>query len=243
MKRLTFAILAVLTMALSACTLGDYAPHPQTVGSGKLQTQPFNYADFTEVQIGNAFQVEIAQASTFSVVVTTDDNLFEHLRVVKQGNALRIFYTPNANVRPSSGAKATITLPTLTRLNLSGATNGTLTGFKSEQNFDATISGASKLRGEIETGKARIEATGASTVTLTGSANNATIIASGASQLHLDNFAVENANVELSGSSNGSVNAKSKLDYNASGASHLIYLGNPKIGKSQTSGASSARPK
>jgi len=240
MKRLTIAILAILTMALSACTIGDYVARPQTVGSGKLQTKQFDYADFSEIHVGNAFQVEIAQASTFSVAVTTDDNLFEHLRVVKQGNALQIFYTPTANVRPSSGAKATITLPTLTRLNLSGATNGTLAGFKSEQNFDATISGASKLRGDISSGNARVEATGASTVTLTGSAHNATFIASGASQLHLDNFAVASANVELSGSSNGTFNAKSKLDYNVSGASHLIYLGSPTIGKSQTSGGSSA---
>jgi len=58
--------------------------------------------------------------------------------------------------------------------------------------------------------------------------------------LNLSDFIVTNANVELSGSSNATINTKSKLDYNASGASRLDYLGNPSIGKNQTSGGSAA---
>ncbi|MBI5303162.1 MAG: DUF2807 domain-containing protein [Chloroflexi bacterium] len=245
MRTFTLAIIAVLTMALAACsTVGDYLARPQVVGSGKLLTKNFQFNDFTEVQVGNAFQVEITRADTFSVSVTTDDNLFDHLRVEKQGNALRIFFAPDITVRQMSReSQAKITLPALERLNLSGATTGAISGFKSAQSFDANISGASKLSGDIEVGNARIEASGASSVTLSGSAKNTTLIASGASQLNLANFAIESASVELSGGSNGTINAQSKLDYYASGASHLTYSGKPSIGKSQTTGASSATRK
>lgn len=235
--------LTILMLALSACTIVTDLPPRQIVGSGKLITKDFVFSDFTGIGIGNAFQAEIAQADTFSVSITLDDNLFDYLRVEKQGTTLQIYFVPGYNVRQMGGAKAKITLPTLEYLNLSGATTGTITGFKSNLNLNANISGASTLRGDLEASNARLEASGASRITLTGSAKEATLIATGASTLNLGDFAVDSANVELSGASNGTIRATSKLDYNLSGASHLTYTGNPTVGRSATSGASTATRK
>ena len=70
-----------------------------------------------------------------------------------------------------------------------------------------------------------------------------TIDASGASSVDLGGFPVNDANVEASGASNVTVNARGKLDVNASGASHVYYLGSPTLGKVDTSGASSIKRK
>jgi hypothetical protein len=229
-------------LALAGCVSIDYGAR-QIVGSGKLVTRDFQLSDFTGVEIGNAFQVDITRADTFSVSITTDDNLFDYLRVEKRGAHLVVQFADGYSIRPTSGLRAKITMPAIEQARFSGATNATLAGFKSNKYFDAQVSGASKLTGDLDAGDARLEASGASAITLRGVAQNARFIASGASTLNLGDFIVEVADVELSGASNGTLGAKSKLGYNLSGASHLTYTGNPSITQSNATGASSATKK
>ena len=97
------------------------------------------------------------------------------------------------------------------------------------------------LQGDIEAGNARFDLSGASQVTLNGSAQGVTIDASGASQADLSRFQAASANVEASGASSVTVNPSGRLDVDASGASKVYYLGNPTLGTVNTSGASTIR--
>ena len=59
-------------------------------GSGNLKTESFDLSDFTRVDISSAFEVEIAQSGSYSVSITADDNLFDHIAVSKQGTTLKM---------------------------------------------------------------------------------------------------------------------------------------------------------
>jgi serine/threonine-protein kinase len=83
-----------------------------------------------------------------------------------------------------------------------------------------------------------IDATGASSVTLKGSVTAGALQAVRASQLHLRDLTLAAADVTLVGASRASVRVKEMLTYSVSGASHLDYYGDPKIGKSSKQGAS-----
>ncbi len=210
-------------------------------GSGKSATRSFNLTDFTQVDVGNAFQVDVSRDDAFGIAVTADDNLFDYIRVVKDGNALRISLDPNYRYALGPNAlKAQIKMPALDSLVVSGATRGTVAGFKSTRDFTVNLSGASGLTGSIDAGNLTVDASGASSVTLQGTGKDAKLVASGASRLTLGDFALDSADVSLSGASSATVNAKSKLGYDLSGASNLTFSGAPAIGKSQTSGASRA---
>ncbi len=50
---------------------------------------------------------------------------------------------------------------------------------------------------------------------------------------------MDDADVEASGASTVTVNLSGTLDADASGASRVLYLGNPSLGRIDTSGASS----
>ena len=227
-------------------------------GSGNLETQEFNYSDFTRVEVGNALEVEVIQSGSFSITITTDDNISEYLNVSKSGETLRIWLRSGYSYT-SYTAMAEITMPELYRLELSGATSGTIGGFSSAHDFilelsgasslyiaDMTagnirfdLSGASSLTGSIiASGDARFEISGASSVTLYGSTNDLNADASGASHLGLDDFPVHNANVELSGASGGTINLDGILNADLSGASHLEYFGEPTLGDIDISGGS-----
>ena len=75
-------------------------------------------------------------------------------------------------------------------------------------------------------------------VELAGSGNDANISTSGASELDLVDFLINNAEVKLGGASNATLNLAGRLDANLSGASHLKYIGEPTLGSIKTSGSS-----
>jgi hypothetical protein len=244
MKKSILLTLVIVVPLVSACcgipNIGDLIPPVggAILGSGNVVTQDFDITGFDKVDVSHAFTVDITQGDTFSVVVSIDDNLVEYLQVIKEGNTLRIGLDRGRNYS-NMHATAEVTMPELTGLELSGATHGTVTGFSSAKALNVDVSGASGLTGDIEAGDAWFDVSGASDVTLSGSAQNVTIDASGASHVDLGDFPVGDASVEASGASNVTVNPSGRLDADASGASHVRYLGNPTLGTIESSGGSS----
>lgn len=211
-------------------------------GSGNVVTQEEAITGFDKVDVSNAFTVEISQGDNFGVVIRIDDNLVQYLEVVKRGSTLKIGLKPGRITRNAT-LEAEVTMPELTGLDLSGASHGSISGFKSTKPLDVDLSGASHLAGDIEAGHTTFDASGASHVTLNGSAQDVTIHASGASHVNLTDFRVADADIEVSGASTATVNPSGRLDVEASGASHVYHVGSPTMGKIDLSGASSVQPK
>jgi len=230
---------------------------PTVTGSGKLAAWDFDYRDFTKIEAGYAFDIEIVKADSYLVRITVDDNLYEYLDVSKRGDTLNIGLKWNNNYMNIT-RKATINLPDLEKLGLSGASKAKVDGFSSSHaadfelsgasnadissmkagNANYKLSGASKVSGNIEMADGRFNLSGASSIELEGSANDIDIEASGASHVGLSDFSVVDAEINLSGASNATINASGRLDGDLSGGSRLIYIGNPTLGSISASGGS-----
>ena len=130
------------------------------------------------------------------------------------------------------------TLPTLAGLDASGASRAGVTGFRSDRNVQINASGASEIRGDMETGDLAADVSGGSTLQLTGRGSAVRATASGASTIDLREFATGDADVEASGASRIDVNTSGTLNAKASGASTVHYTGNPTLGRVDESGAS-----
>ena len=253
MKKAMVAVLVVVlltSVVIAGC-------EGVVTGSGNLETRQFNFSDFTKLDISSAFEFEIVQSGSYSVSITADDNLFEHIQVSKEGETLRIGLKTLTSLGPVT-MKAVITMPQLRGMDISGASKGSVSNFNSTENLDIEVSGASSLElveisagdvefdvsgaskatGDITASNAEFDVSGASTVQLEGSASDIVADVSGASRMKLAGFTVNNADVSLSGASNGTVNLSGKLDANLSGASKLEYIGEPTMGAINTSGAS-----
>ena len=258
MKKVIVAVLVVVLLTsglLAGCGAG-------VTGSGKLKTEEYNYSGFDQVEISSAFEVEIVQSSSYSVVVTVDDNLLKYVDVSKEGETLKIGLKTATLLGPKT-LKAKVTMPQLSSLDLSGATHGSVSGFSSKESLDIEVSGvssielvnisagtvkfdvsgASKITGDINAGNTKFDIGGASTVQLEGSANDIVATVDGASRFNLGGFTVNNANVSLSGSSTGTVNLSGRLDADLSGASKLGYIGEPTLGRMSITGASTLNKK
>jgi D-alanyl-D-alanine carboxypeptidase len=207
------------------------------VGSGNLTTKNFNLSDFTEVAAQSGFQLELVQSSTFSVEVTADDNVMDYINVNKSGNTLKIRPQWNRSFR-SATLIAKITMPDLYEIKLSGGSGASISGFSSLHDLSVGLSGGSSVTGDITAGDAYFNLSGGSQVNLQGTADDLDVNGSGGSQLELEAFAVNNADVNLSGGGRATVNVNGTLDVNLSGGSHVIYVGEPTSIDSNLSGDS-----
>ncbi len=215
MFKFRMLVLFVAVALLAGCGLSSLT------GSGNVVTQEEAITGFDRLDVSHGFQVDISQGETFRVVIRADDNLVEHLQVVKEGNTLRIGLKPGRSYTLiDSTLEAEVTMPELAA---------------------ADLSGGSHLRGEIDAGDVTFDLSGGSHVTLGGSAGDLTVDAGGGSHAKLGNLAAVNANVEASGGSHVTVNPSGTLNAKASGGSHVRYVGSPTLGTMDESGGSSIK--
>jgi hypothetical protein len=207
------------------------------IGSGNLETEQYGFANFTRVEISSAFEFQIRQSSSYSINVTADDNVIDHVQISQDGQTLKIRVGGVPSFRRVT-LKASVTMPQLGGLTVSGASRGTVANFNSTEAVNIAVSGASRVTGDITAGDIGFDVSGASTIELEGSADNMVAAVSGASRFSLDDFTVNNANVNISGASTGTINLDGRLDANVSGASTLLYVGDPVMGTINVSGAS-----
>jgi len=258
LRKISICLILLIIMSTLAVMTGCNV----ITGSGKIQTWDMPYSDFTKIEVGWAFDVEVTRSDSYQVRITIDENLYDYLRVNKQGDTLHIGLKQNY-VYTNLTQQAVVTLPDLHRLELSGASKAVVSGFSTSHDVDFELSGASRMdlenleaidsdfnlsgasevTGSLNIADGRFDLSGASSLELEGSADDISIEASGASDVKLSNLSAFNAEVELSGASDAAINASGRLDVDLSGASELKYVGSPTLGSISTSGGSSIKPK
>ena len=231
---------AMAILALAGCTF--VAPQ-RLVVSGRRVTVNEELSGFSKVDASSAFEVEVTSSDEYSVLLTVDEKVEPYLDVRVEGDTLHIGVQPDPTFAGASQPlTAQVSMPRLTGVALSGASNATVEGFASDERLDVDLSGASHLKGEIEAGAVRFEVSGASILTLSGAGGQTTLEVSGASQANLQQFAVADASIKLSGASRAAVNASGKIDADVSGASTLHYTGTPTMGSIKSSGGGRVEP-
>jgi len=259
---LAFTLIAVTLF--SGCSQDDL---DKVLTGGEVITEEREFSDFSYLEISGAFDVDITQSDLFSVVISADESLFDLIEVSRQGDTLKIYLNPRHIFTDFTlGAKtlkAEITMPSLYGLEISGASTGTLNGFKSSDGFtlvvagasslntgdikigitDIEVSGASRITGNMTADDADLEVSGASTLELSGTMDDIRLNVSGASRADLADLTVDDAEVRLSGASEATINVNGRLDSALSGASRLYFYGNPVMGDTDISGASTIKHK
>jgi hypothetical protein len=212
-QRIVFALMvSMMAIGILACQVGGILPGAGTTirGSGNVVTREEAITGFDNLEVSHSFEVDVRQGEPYSVVIRVDDNLVEHLHVAKDGNMLVIGLEPGRSYSILDATlEADVTMPQLT---------------------GADLSGASHLQGDVEAGDVTFKLAGASSVALSGSAEDLTLGVEGGSQAELADLAVVDAKVDARGASQATVRPSGRLDVVAKGGSTVRYLGNPTLG-------------
>ncbi len=239
--RLLLAAALALT-ALTACdTLSSTTNSISLKQTGVMVERSYEITGFDRIQASHSFDVIVTQGDVFSVALTVDESAVQYLDVRKTGEdtlRLSLDSANNYSINKNLSLIATITLPALRGIELSGASTAEISGFEAGDSLDAQMSGASTLGGAIIAGDVSLNLSGSSRALLSGSAQDITLQVSGASVAELMEFDAQNVTAQVSGSSRVQVRMSGTLDVQASGSSEVIYTGDVTLGEIETSGGS-----
>lgn len=208
------------------------------IGKGELVKETFKIKSFDGIDISSAFDIELTQANSESLVIEAQENIMEHIVVEVVGGTLKIY--TKGNIRKVKKMKAYISFKMIDEIELSGACD--LLGMNKFElkELDIDLSGASDLKINLDASEINIEASGATDIELMGSARELEIDVSGASDINTLDLEVDNVVIDASGASTIKVFANKDLRVDASGATTVRYKGSPSV-SFDSSGASSIR--
>jgi len=193
MKSISFLSVALLASITGVLVSGcGWLVRSENIGAvtaenvGAVTTKQYDFADFNSVEVGGAFTADISRADTYGVEITSTENVIKYVRVVKNGNTLKIGLEGLHLSFGSTVLEARITMPELVGLDMSGSTKGTVKGFTSAKDLRARVSGASSLDLDGESGKFACDISGSSSVNVRGKSTAADITLSGASSITVD---------------------------------------------------------
>ena len=231
MKKLFLSLLILSTL----CAFGQKAINDPNVESR-------NVISFHALNISNAFQVILNQSNTEALAVSADNKEdVPNIRTAVENGTLRIWFDDNKKWWPKNRKlKIYLSVKNIDQIKASGATDINIEGGLKATSLKLSLSGASDLEGQLTISEElTAHLSGASDITISGTANKVTIDASGASDIKAYDFTATTCNVEASGASSVRITADKEMSVKLTGASSVSYKGNASIRDIKTSGASS----
>lgn len=189
-------------------------------GNGKRKTEQRPVTSFTRIEAGGFYDIQWHPGSP-SLSITTDENLFSNIETSVSGNVLKI--ETHGQISPTHGVTVVISSPSLGGADLSGA-------LKLE---------AAQLSGDRFT----LETSGATKVTLAGSANRLVASLTGASRLNAETLQTQDVEISVTGAGRADVMATNSLKAAITGAGRVSYGGNPKSVEKKVTGAGKISPR
>jgi hypothetical protein len=201
------AIVALLILA--AIWIRIAVPQPPAL-SGERATRAYDFAAFRGVEVNGQWQVTIERGDAWRVAVEAPAELGDNVRVRLDGDALELGYDGRwwfGDFGGDDGLEATVTMPALESLEISGSSRVRFSGFEGGT-LSLEVSGAGDVRGAAS----RYDAL--------------TLDMSGAGNLDLGDVTVTDADIDVSGAGNVTLRmAGGRLTGDMSGAGNLQYFG------------------
>ena len=235
MKKFFLVSISFFALTFQSCV---YVNDRDDVDPRGESTRTYDFKNFDELEMGNAFRVNVLAGPSFSVKATGELNDLDDLEMFVQDEKLVARYRNSWRNRKQMDID--ITMPLLEGVDFSGAVDAEIEGFENLSSVDFELSGASKCDFDGSAKDFTFDLSGASQLYLFGTGKYLDGELSGASQLNLLDLPAEQSNLKLSGASSAKVWISRLLEVDASGASSVRYKGDPTIDE-KLSGGSTVR--
>ena len=212
--------IAITSLLLGACFVEDPGPR-------QTAERDYNVVDFDRLEMGSGFHIDVERGNFFSVSVRGDRRNIEDLIVEKQGSTLVIRYRNFRERRHDTFID--ITMPELRAVNFSGGSESHVYNFDDAGEVDVHLSGGSVCQLEVNAATLSTTLSGGSYLSIRGNGQQLDADVSGASALKTFHFPVATSDIQLSGASDAEVSVSNELNIVATGASHLVYRGDPVV--------------
>lgn len=199
-----FMVAMGLTVALSGCG------REQVTGTGEGKQDVRNVAEFSGINVNGNYEIVGSMGSPQKVVVFSNENLLPYITSTVKSSVLMIDTSKSADIKPTIIQKM---------------------WFFSDVFDSLTLNGASRFQFlDLKAKKLVISLTGAHQLLFSGTGTDIDIVINGNSDVDAKNLAVENATIEINGSSSVLINPSKTLKVKINGNGKVIYFNKePKI--------------
>ena len=239
--------IAVFAITVGGGCHGNYLVGPPPIAGSGVSKQETRAVDaFHALEAGNAVQmnVTVTPGAKPSVKISGDDNLLPFFESLVRDGKLIIRLKDNSRISTKLPLLAEVVVGEIDGVEATEAASVKVKGVVKVNRLSARASGAAQVSVEgVESSQAAASATGASKVTLSGSAASLKVDASGASQVKAQALTAEDAHVSISGASSVVLTANKSVAGDLSGALQLELHGRPAKKTVSISGASGVTEK
>lgn len=236
----TISILAIMAFAagtLVGCSINGGGPWINRAElTGETTTQTRSVDGFTGIALSGNANLTVTQGNSFSVAVTADSGLQNHIDTSVRGSTLEIDQNYSIAGR-SPDVTVAVTMPHLTYLDVSGSSSTTITKVHGDS-LHVSSSGSSDIRIDAQVQELAVDVAGSGDLVLTGTAGSAAITVSGSGTVSGSTLATATAHVSVSGSGDVTLSVDTTLDANVAGSGSINYYGDPVV-SSDVSGSGS----
>lgn len=207
-------------------------------------TRKYKLSGFRGVEIGGAFEVHLKKSPTFFVTAQGEEEDLENLQFDIDKGVLEVTFKDSHRSwkfnwkNNHRDVVLQIGLPELKEAEFTGAAKLLMSGFNNEEDIKLYFSGAAKgIVEDLDVEKFSVELSGAAKLKASGKSVKLNVCGSGASSFEGFPFTTRDADIDLSGASKAEVSIKNSLKVDASGASKVVFKGNPIVSKNLSGAA------
>lgn len=192
-KTLCSLIIAILC---SCCAFADTVSHDNSTSnivckknikrSSVTVTEAREINGFHSIKVSDGIMAIVSQSDTWSVEVSADKNLIDHVKTSKSGGILYISYNGIDRVNNVSRTIVRISCPEIRYIKANSAADIMFKGTIRGEKIHADISSAASFVGDIEYETGKFQVSNAADISLSGYCNECKIITSSASEISLE---------------------------------------------------------
>ena len=197
-------------------------------GEGPVVRKTLDLDQFNAIKLTFSGDVYLKQGNRQEVVVEAQQNIIDLMKRDVRDGTWKIGF--EKNVSKTKPVKVYITVPTLTKIGVSGSGNiKTENAFTGLGNMAVHVSGSGDIKADLTAKSIKTHISGSGDVALRGSAQNHDIHISGSGDVTSYDFRTDNCEIHISGSGECEVNVQENLDIHISGSGDVYYKGDPNV--------------
>jgi len=199
-------------------------------------SKSYDFENFNAVSVSGPFSISIAQGDEYRVVLSGQEHKMQEIKVSENDGVLKVGYNDRDIdlYKSHRKLKLRIIMPSLTNLNIKGASVGNIAGFE-EEKMKIRISAASEITIDSDINFVNLNLSSASTLNLIGRGDVVEAKLSSAAQLDAYKFDAQNVSVSVSSAAKAKVYATKTLSIKASSLGDVKYRGGATVTKKRSS--------
>lgn len=241
-KNLIISLVAIIaSLAFSQCFPGMKFIN----GNGIIIEKSREIPSFTEVDVRGAFDVYVHQSDTNGISIQAESNIMPYIETYVSDGELIVKTPINFSINPSMPIVLDIYSTEVEKIKLSGSGlidtdtiytdnleikisgSGNIFSTFYGKSIESKISGSGDMRMNVYSEETELRISGSGDIEVFGHTDFAEFDISGSGKIYAEDFEIEEANVEVSGSGNMWLWVNDYLHARISGSGNIYLVGEP----------------